>query len=76
MKKNHLKSLFLGIGILGSLALLSCNNNNRMREKNLQDSLYQDSLRRDSIVRESETPIDSMLMNDSLSTNNRDLRTP
>lgn len=74
--KFNLDSFILNTVILVGFALLSCNSNNKMRGNNLQDSLYQDSLQKDSILRESETPIDSMLMEDSVSTNNRDLRTP
>jgi hypothetical protein len=70
----NLKNLFLGTVILGGLA--SCNNSSQMKDNRLRDSLHQDSLRKDSIQRESEQPVDSLLMEDSLSTNNRELRTP
>lgn len=80
MKINS-KSLLLSLAIVGSLAfLLSCNNSNQMREDNRRDSLYQDSLARDSMLRESDmlndTTMDSVLIDDSTSMNNRGLTTP
>ena len=72
--KFNLKSLILSAVLLGGFS--SCNNSSQMRENHLRDSLHQDSLRKDSIQRELNTPVDSLLMQDSLSRNNRDLRTP
>jgi hypothetical protein len=72
--KTIFKSLFFSMAILGGLA--ACNNRSQMEETRLRDSLYQDSLRKDSIQREMEQPDDSLLMDDSLSTNNREMRTP
>lgn len=72
--KFNLKTLILSVVLFGGFA--SCNNSSKVKENHLRDSLHQDSLRKDSILRESETPVDSLLMEDSLNVNNRELRTP
>lgn len=71
--KSILKILFFSMAIIGGLS--SCNNSNQMKESRLRDSLYQDSLRKDSLQREMKQS-DSLLMDDSLSINNREMRTP
>lgn len=72
----NLKNLLLGTIVIAGITLSACNNRNQIRENEVRDSLYQDSLRKDSILRESQTPADSVMMEDTLSTNNRELRTP
>lgn len=87
LMKSPFKNLYTGIFIFSGFLFLSCNSHNNRNESSSQDSIYQDSTFQDSIdqdttyfdsVRhqEPENPVDELLQDDSLSVNNRDLRTP
>jgi len=84
--KSPFKNLYTGIFIFAGFLFVSCHSENT-NENNAQDSIDQDSTYQDSIdqdstyldsVRKNETedPVDELLQQDSLSENNRGLRTP
>ena len=74
--KSQLRNCCIGIALFGGFLLAGCSNSQKTNVNNQQDSIYQDSLRKDSLQNQPETPVDELLQEDSLSENNRDLRTP